>query len=486
MTSVLIRGGTVINAESSIKADVLTEGGLIRAVGPDLQAPAGATIVDAGGAFVMPGGIDPHTHMELPFMGTVTKDDFYTGTSAGVSGGTTMIIDFVIPNPKQPLMEAFKDWRGWAEKSAADYSFHVAVTWWDQSVHDDMGTLVREHGVNSFKHFMAYKNAIMADDEVLVNSFTRALELGALPTVHAENGELVFQMQQRLVAQGITGPEGHPLSRPPAVEAEAAERAIRIAEVLGVPLYIVHVSCEDSVNAIIRARSHGQRVYGEALAGHLTIDESVYLNKDWDVAAAHVMSPPFRAKHHQDALWGALAAGHLHTTATDHCAFCGEQKGMGRDSFAKIPNGCAGVEDRMAVLWSAGVNTGRLTPNEFVKVTSTNAAQIFNLYPRKGVVAAGSDADLVVWDPNATKTITTAGSISKVGYNVFEGRQVQGLPMVTLSQGKIVWMNGELRTERGAGRYVNRPPFAPMFEAAKRQASLHTPHAVLRDTARVA
>ena len=486
MTSVLIRGGTVINAESSIKADVLTEGGLIRAVGPDLQAPAGATIVDAGGAFVMPGGIDPHTHMELPFMGTVTKDDFYTGTSAGVSGGTTMIIDFVIPNPKQPLMEAFKDWRGWAEKSAADYSFHVAVTWWDQSVHDDMGTLVREHGVNSFKHFMAYKNAIMADDEVLVNSFTRALELGALPTVHAENGELVFQMQQRLVAQGITGPEGHPLSRPPAVEAEAAERAIRIAEVLGVPLYIVHVSCEDSVNAIIRARSHGQRVYGEALAGHLTIDESVYLNKDWDVAAAHVMSPPFRAKHHQDALWGALAAGHLHTTATDHCAFCGEQKGMGRDSFAKIPNGCAGVEDRMAVLWSAGVNTGRLTPNEFVKVTSTNAAQIFNLYPRKGAVAVGSDADLVVWDPNATKTITTAGSISKVGYNVFEGRQVQGLPMVTLSQGKIVWMNGELRTERGAGRYVNRPPFAPMFEAAKRQASLHTPHAVLRDTARAA
>ena len=486
MTSVLIRGGTVINADSSVKADVLTEGALIRAVGPDLQAPAGASIVDAGGALVMPGGIDPHTHMELPFMGTVTKDDFYTGTSAGVSGGTTMIIDFVIPNPKQPLMEAFKDWRGWAEKSAADYSFHVAVTWWDQSVHDDMGTLVRDHGVNSFKHFMAYKNAIMADDEVLVNSFTRALELGALPTVHAENGELVFQMQKRLVEQGITGPEGHPLSRPPAVEAEAAERAIRIAEVLGVPLYIVHVSCEDSVNAIIRARSHGQRVYGEALAGHLTIDESVYLNENWDVAAAHVMSPPFRAKHHQDALWGALAAGHLHTTATDHCAFCGEQKGMGRADFSKIPNGCAGVEDRMSVLWSAGVNTGRLTPNEFVKVTSTNAAQIFNLYPRKGAIAVGSDADLVVWDPKATKTITTAGTVSKVGYNVFEGRQVTGLPMVTLSQGKIVWMNGELRTERGAGRYVNRPAFAPVFDAVKRQASLHAPHAVLRPVPRAA
>jgi len=480
MTSVLIRGGTVVNAEGSVKADVLTEGGLIRAVGPDLQAPAGATIVDAGGALVMPGGIDPHTHMELPFMGTVTKDDFYTGTSAGVSGGTTMIIDFVIPNPKQPLMEAFRDWRGWAEKSAADYSFHVAVTWWDQSVHDDMGTLVREHGVNSFKHFMAYKNAIMADDEVLVNSFTRALELGALPTVHAENGELVFQMQQRLVEAGITGPEGHPLSRPPAVEAEAAERAIRIAEVLGTPLYIVHVSCEDSVNAIIRARSHGQRVYGEALAGHLTIDESVYRDPNWDIAAAHVMSPPFRAKHHQDALWGALAAGHLHTTATDHCAFCGEQKAMGRDNFAKIPNGCAGVEDRMAVLWSAGVNTGRLTPNEFVRVTSTNAAQIFNLYPRKGAIAAGSDADLVVWDPAATKTITTAASISRVGHNVFEGRQVTGLPVVTLSQGKVVWINGELRTTRGAGRYVDRPAFAPVFDALKRQAGLRAPQPVAR------
>ncbi|HEY4067222.1 MAG TPA: dihydropyrimidinase [Burkholderiaceae bacterium] len=483
MTSVLIRGGTVVNAEASIQADVLTEGGVIRAVGPDLKAPPGATVVDAGGSFVMPGGIDPHTHMELPFMGTVTKDDFFTGTSAGVSGGTTMIIDFVIPDPKQPLMEAFRNWRGWAEKSVSDYSFHVAVTWWDKTVHEDMGTLVREHGVNSFKHFMAYKNAIMADDEVLVNSFTRALELGALPTVHAENGELVFQMQKRLLEQGITGPEAHPLSRPPAVEAEAAERAIRIAEVLGVPLYIVHVSCEDSVNAIIRARSHGQRVYGEALAGHLTIDESVYRHENWDIAAAHVMSPPFRAKHHQDALWGALAAGHLHTTATDHCAFCGDQKGMGRDNFAKIPNGCAGVEDRMSVLWSAGVNTGRLTPNEFVKVTSTNCAQIFNLYPRKGAVQVGSDADLVVWDPTATKTITTSGSLSKVGYNVFEGRSVMGLPVVTLSQGKIVWMNGELRVERGAGRYVNRPAFAPMFEAAKRQASLHVPHAVARAAA---
>ena len=481
MNSVLIRGGTVVNADTSVVADVLCQGGVITAIGTGLQAPAGCEVIDAGGLLVMPGGIDTHTHMELPFMGTVTKDDFYTGTSAGVSGGTTMIIDFVIPDPKQRLMEAWDNWRGWAQKSAADYSFHVAVTWWDDSVHTDMGTLVNQHGVNSFKHFMAYKNAIMADDEVLVNSFSRALELGAIPTVHAENGELVFQLQKRLVAAGITGPEGHPLSRPPAVEAEAAERAIRIAQVLGTPLYIVHVSSEDTVAAIMRAHASGQRVYGEVLAGHLTIDESVYQNKNWNTAAAHVMSPPFRAKHHQAALWGALQSGHLHTTATDHCAFCADQKGAGKNDFSKIPNGCAGVEDRMPVLWDAGVNSGKLTPNEFVKVTSTNAAQIFNIYPRKGAVRVGSDADLVVWDAAARKTISTATTVSKVGYNIFQGREVMGLPVVTVSRGKVVWAKGELRTERGAGQYVPRPAFAPVFDALKRQAAASQPHAVNRN-----
>ncbi|HEX3639318.1 MAG TPA: amidohydrolase family protein, partial [Paraburkholderia sp.] len=257
----LIRGGTIIDAENTYRADILCadpqDGGTILQIGADLEAPAGATIVDAGGQYVMPGGIDPHTHMELPFMGTTASDDFYTGTAAGLSGGTTSIIDFVIPSPKQSLMEAFKAWRGWAEKASADYGFHVAVTWWDDSVYRDMGTLVHEHGVSSFKHFMAYKNAIMADDEVLVNSFSRSLELGALPTVHAENGELVFQLQRQLLAKGFTGPEAHPLSRPPEVEGEAANRAIRIAQVLGVPVYIVHVSAKDAVDAIARARSEG-------------------------------------------------------------------------------------------------------------------------------------------------------------------------------------------------------------------------------------
>jgi dihydropyrimidinase len=327
---------------------------------------------------------------------------------------------------------------------------------------------------------MAYKNAIMADDETLVNSFRRALELGAMPTVHAENGELVFQLQKEIMEQGISGPEGHPLSRPPAVEAEAAQRAIAIADVLQVPLYVVHVSCAESAEAIARARARGQRVFGEVLAGHLTIDESVYRNPAFAVAAAHVMSPPFREKRHQEVLWRSLQAGTLQTTATDHCTFCAPQKAAGRDDFRKIPNGCGGIEERMMVLWDAGVNTGRLTSSEFVAVTSANAAKIFNIYPRKGVIAPGSDADLVLWDPEATRTLSAKTQRSRVDYNVFEGRSVTGVPTHTVSQGKVVYARGDLRAERGAGRYVKRPAFAPVFGALARKARLTKPTAVMR------
>ncbi|NDY92106.1 dihydropyrimidinase [Ideonella livida] len=478
--TLLIRGGTVVNADRETRADVLCVGGQIAAVGLDLDAPAGATVVDAGGQYVLPGGIDPHTHMQLPFMGTVTRDDFYSGTAAALAGGTTTILDFVIPDPKQPLMDAYRTWRGWAEKAASDYSFHVAITWWDESVHADMGTLVREEGVNSFKHFMAYKNAIMCDDETLVRSFRRALELGAMPTVHAENGELVFLLQQEMKAQGVLGPEGHPLSRPPAVEAEAAQRAIAIADVLNVPIYVVHVSCAESAEAIARARARGQRVFGEVLAGHLVVDDSVYRHPDFAFAAAHVMSPPFREKTHQEALWRGLQAGHLHTTATDHCTFCAQQKAAGLFDFSKIPNGTGGVEERLAVLWDAGVNTGRLTPSEFVAITSANAAKLFNLYPRKGLVAPGADADLVVWDPAASKTLSVATQHSLGDFNIFEGRTVTGAPSHTLSQGRVVFAQGDLRAERGAGRYLKRPPFGPQFTALGKKAALHAPTSVLR------
>ncbi|HJV01296.1 MAG TPA: dihydropyrimidinase [Burkholderiaceae bacterium] len=465
--TMIIRGGTVVNADRAFRADVMTFGDKIVAVGENLEAPHSARVIDAHGQYVMPGGIDTHTHMNLPFMGTVTQDDFFTGTAAGLAGGTTTIMDFVIPSPKQSLLEAFHTWRGWARKAAGDYTFHVAVTWWDDSVHEEMGILVRDHGVNSFKHFMAYKNAIMADDETLVNSFRRALELGAIPTVHAENGELVFQLQQDLLRQGLTGPSSHPLSRPPAVEAEAANRAITIAGVLNTPLYIVHVSCAESLDAIARARANGQRVYGEALAGHLVIDDSVYRSADLEFAAGHVMSPPFRSKHHQTALWHGLQGGNLHTTATDHCTFCAAQKAAGKDDFTKIPNGCGGVEERMAVVWDAGVNTGRLTPSEFVRVTSANAAQIFNMYPRKGVIAVGSDADIVVWDPQGTRTISAKTQHAKGGFNVFEGRTVRGIPSTTMAAGKVVFDRGVLMAEEGAGRYVERPAFVPPHLAAQ-------------------
>ncbi|GAB4361985.1 MAG: dihydropyrimidinase [Kiloniellaceae bacterium] len=478
--AILIRGGTVVNADHSFRADVLTQDGKIAAIGESLEAPGGAEVIDAGGAYVLPGGIDPHTHMELPFMGTVASEDFFSGTTAGMVGGTTMIIDFVIPSPKQDVMEAYRTWRGWAEKAAGDYSFHVAITWWDETVKEAMGTLTREHGVNSFKHFMAYKGAIMCDDEVLVNSFTRARELGAICTVHAENGELVFHLQNEILKRGITGPEGHPLSRPPEVEGEAANRAIRVAQVLDVPLYIVHNSCIESLQAITRARNEGQRVFGEVLAGHLLVNDEVYRHPDWDYAAAHVMSPPFRPKEHQEALWRGLQAGMLQTTATDHCCFCAPQKRMGHNNFTQIPNGTGGVEDRMHVLWHHGVNSGRLTMNEFVAITSTNAAKIFNIYPRKGSISVGADADIAIWDPEKERTISKDTHHQNVDFNIFEGMTVKGINTVTISQGKVVYQDGDIRTVKGAGRYVDRPTFPSYYQAINRQHEAKAPVAVDR------
>ncbi len=482
MNALLIQGATVVNADCEQRADVLCVDGRIAAMGEKAasEAPSGCERLDGSGRLLMPGGIDPHTHMQLPFMGTVTADDFFSGTAAGLAGGTTSIIDFVIPDPQQPLMDAYRQWRGWAEKSAADHGFHVAVTWWSEGVAEDMGRLVRDEGVNSFKHFMAYKNAIMCDDETLVNSFRRALELGAMPTVHAENGELVYLLQAEVAKMGITGPEGHPLSRPPMVEGEAANRAIAIADVLGVPIYIVHVSCIEAAEAIARARARGQRVYGEVLAGHLVIDDSVYRHPDFATAAAHVMSPPFRPKLHQDFLWRGLQAGSLHTTATDHCTFCAPQKAAGREDFRKIPNGCGGIEERMSVIWDAGVGQGRLTPSEFVAITSANCAKLFNLYPRKGCVAVGADADLVLWDPSATRTISASTQRSKGDFNIFEGRTVTGLASHTISQGRVVYADGDLRAQAGVGRYIKRPAFGPNFQAVQRRAEVNAPNAVVR------
>jgi dihydropyrimidinase len=478
--SILIRGGTVINHDHSRRADVLVDGETITAIGDAIDAPSGAELIDAGGCYVMPGGIDPHTHLEMPFMGTVTADDFESGTKAALTGGTTMVVDFCLPDPGQSMLAAYQAWRRKSERAAADYGFHMAVTSWSKQVFDEMEIVVKTYGINTFKHFMAYKGALMVNDDELYNSFARCAQLGAMPLVHAENGDVVARMQEMVLARGIAGPEGHAFSRPPEVEGEATNRAIMIADMTGAPLYVVHTSCRESLEAIARARAQGKRVYGEPLIQHLLLDASEYEHRDWDHAARRVMSPPFRDKAHQDSLWAGLQSGSLQVVATDHCAFTTEQKRIGLGDFRKIPNGTGGLEDRMPLLWTAGVNTGRLTKEEFVAVTSSNIARILNLYPRKGAVAAGSDADLVVWDPSATKTITAKDQLSRIDYNVFEGLACTGIPVVTLSRGRIAWKAGNLRAEKGDGRYIERAPFPPVHVANSTWKQLTAPAAVPR------
>jgi dihydropyrimidinase len=301
-----------------------------------------------------------------------------------------------------------------------------------------------------------------------------------MPLVHAENGDVVARMQEAVLGRGVTGPEGHAYSRPPEVEGEATNRAIMIADMTGTPLYVVHTSCRESHEAIARARAAGKRVYGEPLIQHLLLDATEYENRDWNHAARRVMSPPFRDRVHQDSLWAGLQSGSLQVVATDHCAFTTEQKRLGLDDFRKIPNGTGGLEDRMPLLWTAGVNTGRLTREEFVAVTSSNIARILNIYPRKGRLAAGSDADIVVWDPEATKTITAKSQMSRIDYNVFEGYACTGAPVVTMSRGKVAFAKGDLRAEKGDGRYVERPAFSPVHIANSTWKLHSAPQAVRR------
>lgn len=478
--SLLIRGGTIVNHDHSRRADVLIEGGTIVAIGAAITAPTGTETIDAGGAYVMPGGIDPHTHLEMPFMGTVTADDFESGTKAALTGGTTMVMDFCLPDPGQSMLAAYQEWRRKSEKAATDYGFHMAVTSWSKQIYDEMETVVETYGINTFKHFMAYKGALMVNDDELYNSFARCAHLGAMPVVHAENGDVVALMQEALIARGVIGPEGHAYSRPPEVEGEATNRAIMIADMTGTPVYIVHTSCREAHEAIARARAAGKRVYGEPLIQHLLLDAGEYQNKDWDHSAQRVMSPPFRDKSHQDSLWAGLQAGSLQVVATDHCAFTTEQKRFGLGDFRKIPNGTGGLEDRLALLWTAGVATGRLTKEEFVAVTSANIARILNIYPRKGAVAVGSDADIVVWDPKATKTISAKRQMSRIDYNVFEDFACTGGPAATLSRGRIAWSDGDLRAEAGDGHYVERPAFSPVHVANSTWKELTAPRAVSR------
>ncbi|ESY86187.1 dihydropyrimidinase [Mesorhizobium australicum] len=475
MTKV-IKNGTVVTADRTWKADVLMQHGKIVAIGSDLH---GDHEYDATGCFVMPGGIDPHTHLEMPFMGTYSADDFESGTRAALAGGTTMVVDFCLPAPQQSLLEALRMWDNKTSRASCDYSFHMAITWWGKQVFDEMATVV-DKGITSFKHFMAYKGALMVDDDEMYASFQRCADLGALPLVHAENGDVVAALSQKLLAAGNNGPEGHAYSRPPEVEGEATNRAIMIADMAGVPLYVVHVSCEQSHEAIRRARQKGMRVFGEPLIQHLTLDESEYFDKDWDHAARRVMSPPFRNKLHQDSLWAGLQAGSLQVVATDHCAFTTDQKRFGVGNFTKIPNGTGGLEDRLPVLWTRGVNTGRLTMNEFVAVTSTNIAKILNMYPKKGAIVEGADADIIVWDPQRKKKISAKKQQSVIDYNVFEGVEVTGLPRFVFSRGELSVEEAEVKAKPGHGEFVGREPNAAVNRALSTWKEITAPRKVER------
>jgi len=479
--STVIKGGTVVTADLTYTADVAIDKGVIVEIGNNLS---GDKTLDASGCFVMPGGIDPHTHLEMPFMGTYSTDDFESGTRAALAGGTTTVVDFCLPAPGQSLIEARQMWDNKTSKAACDYSFHMAITWWSEQVFNEMASVV-DSGINTFKHFLAYKGALMVNDEELYASFQRCAALGAMPLVHAENGDVVASLQQSLMDAGNSGPEAHAYSRPPQVEGEAANRAIMIADMAGVPLYVVHVSCEEAHEAIRRARQNGKRVFGEPLIQHLTLDESEYFHDDWDHAARRVMSPPFRNKQHQDSLWAGLAAGSLQVVATDHCAFSTDQKRMGIGDFTKIPNGTGGLEDRMPMLWTSGVATGRLTMNEFVAVTSTNIAKILNLYPKKGAVLVGADADLVVWDPEAAKTISANTQQSAIDYNVFEGHNVKGLPRFTLTRGQVAVSENSINAEEGHGQFVRRDAYPAVNRALSQWKELTSPQPVARDPSKM-
>ena len=475
--STVIKGGTIVTSDLTYKSDILVENGKISSIGKNLN---GDKTLDASGCYVMPGGIDPHTHMEMPFMGTFSADDFESGTKAAVSGGTTMVVDFCLPSPDQSLLSALDGWHNKSTKAVCDYSYHMAITSWREEIFNDMAEVVKNKGINTFKHFMAYKGALMVDDDEMFASFQRCAELGAMPLVHAENGDVVAALQAKLLAEGNNGPEGHAYSRPPDVEGEACNRAIMLADMAGVPLYIVHVSCEQAHESIRRARQNGKRVFGEPLIQHLVLDEGEYQNSDWDHAARRVMSPPFRNKLHQDSLWNGLAAGSLQVVATDHCAFTTEQKRMGLGDFTKIPNGTGGLEDRMPVLWTYGVGTGRLTMNEFVSVTSTNIAKILNVYPKKGAIREGSDADIIIWDPSAEKTIKSETQQSVIDYNVFEGINVRGLPRFTLSRGRVAAQEGKVLASPGDGDFVSREPFSEVNKSLSKWKELTSPRKVER------
>jgi len=455
---IVIRNGEVVTASERFAADLRIDGGTITDMAVKLEPRSGDETIDAAGQLVLPGFVDPHVHMELGFMGTVSADDFEVGGASGAAGGTTCFIDFCIPAPGESMLVALEAWRKKSAKSAVDHSYHMAITSWGEKSADEMRTVVQEHGITSFKVFLAYKGAIMVDDAALYSVMREAAKLGAVVTVHAENGDAVWHLQRELVAKGCLGPEFHPVSRPSLVEGEATERALAMAKLHGATAYIVHMTCKEAVHALERAKLAGQRCYGETCPQYLLLDDTVFDKPDFG-GSAYVMSPPIRPGHvgHHDALWSGLSNRMLDSVGTDHCPFTHEQKKMGISDFTKIPNGAAGIEDRLALLYTYGVRGGHFDLCRMVELGATAPARIFGL-AKKGSIAVGMDADVVLFDPAGERTLSAKTHHSKADRSVFEGFKVQGRVARTIASGVTVWDGRRLTTTRGAGRFVARRP----------------------------
>jgi len=456
----IIRNGSVVTATDTYVADVAISDGKIAAVGANLPVQNTIQVLDATNKLVLPGGIDVHTHLDMPFGGTTSADDFETGTRAAAFGGTTTLIDFAIQYKGQPLRQAFDTWMGKASsKAVCDYAFHCIMTDVSSGQLSEMNDLVRE-GVTSFKLFMAYPGVFMLDDGSIFKALQTTSKNGGLICMHAENGSAIDVIVQQALAEGKKAPKYHALTRPTTAEAEATARAIALAEMAGAPIYIVHLSCNDALEKVREARDRGLPVYAETCPQYLYLSIENFDAPGFE-GAKYVFTPPLRQKWHQEKLWNGLKCDHLQVVSTDHCPFCfKEQKELGRDDFTKIPNGGPGVEHRMSLIYSGGVASGRFSANRFVELVSTTPAKLFGLYPRKGTISVGSDADLVIFDPQRKHTISAKTHHMRVDYSMFEGIQVTGMPDVVLSRGRVVVQGDKFLGRAGQGQFLRRATYA--------------------------
>lgn len=454
----LIKNGTLVTAADTFTSDLLIEDEKIVLVGNDLDSHVQADgVVDATDKYVMPGGIDVHTHLAMPFGGTVSCDDFYTGHRGAAFGGTTCHVDFSIQSRGESLQQAIEDWQQnrAGGNAVIDYGFHVAITHLTAAVLDEIANLPNL-GVTTIKLFLAYKNVLQVDDTTLFRAFQRAADAGVMTMIHAENGDVIDILVQQALAAGNTSPLWHALTRPPEAEAEATNRALRLASVAQAPVYIVHLTERGALDVVVQAKARGEMAYAETCTQYLFCTKSDLDRPDFE-GAKYVCSPPLREPEDSEALWQALRKGELSVLSTDHCPFnFAEQKSMGKEDFSKIPNGCPGIEDRLMVFYEHGVNGQRISLNRFVELNATNPAKLMGMYPRKGALAVGSDADIVIWDPKAEHTISAATHHMNIDYNLYEGMSVSGKPEKVYSRGRLLVDGVDFLGKRGSGRYVHR------------------------------